>query len=360
MRLSLGLAPVPPLVSAAAANGTGPRPSPSRQTCRLRPVTLFTYMTIACAPVWAFDVLTANNRSFETTCAEQDNINIPLVAKGAAYFQVRATHPKYPFVATPGCGADFSASLCCAFDFSGCPAVGTTSALLRTADLSCQKIFDDGVNAFNLCTEQSWWRPGAMTVTVHGAAFQGHRLVLNRKIADEASWPEVLVIYADGNVRLKAHPPAGVGDVCPGSSVIIGPAAADPLRPFIDITDIAIAPAQPCFHVRYAGGGMAHYCLAVDRQAAQLNVAPAYPSDRPVVTFRSMWVADGNADVDHLDFGSTSLPILSSWTAVGGAEWVFRRAVFSRHNTSAPDITIRATDVETTLMPRPWKRLPGL
>ena len=74
-----------------------------------------------------------------------------------------------------------------------------------------------------------------MTINVDGKAYQGHRLVLNRKIADAASWPEVLVVYQDGNVRVKPHPPAEVADVCFGSSVIIGPAAEDPQRPYVDV-----------------------------------------------------------------------------------------------------------------------------
>jgi hypothetical protein len=278
----------------------------------------------------------------------------PLTAHAAAYFSVQATHPAYQITRT-GCGADFDATICCAADFSGCPSSATTSARLRSASLSCQKIFDDGINAFTLCTELSWWRPSAMTVTIAGANFVGHRLVLNRKIADEASWPEVFVLYEDGNIRLKPHPPVGVRDVCLGSSVIVGPAAVDPVRPFVDIASVVIDPAVPCFAIQYAGGGTARACLRVDRHAAVLDVMPAYGIALPLVTFRSMWVEDGNADVDHLESGPTSTPILGLWNAIGGSTLAFGRTVPSLHNTSAPDITINATDVETTLMPRPWR-----
>jgi len=319
---------------------------------------LLCLMTIPAVPAGVCDVLTASNRSYPTTCAEEDNINVPLAARSWVQLSVRATHPTYP-VTTPGCGADFDAEVCCTADFSGCPTTGTTSYLLRSANLSCgsEPIWDDHVNAFWLCTELNWWRPFAMRVSVGGNVQQGHRLVLNSKIVDEGSYPEVLTIYEDGNVRIKPHPPAGVKDVCYGSSVILGPAAEDQVRPFVDIARIDIVPQGPCFHITYASGGTAYWCLRVNRQEAYLEVTPSPRTDGPVATFRSMWVSDGNADVDHLDSGATTLPIRGVWNSVTGSEFLFRRAVFSRHNISAPDISIRGTDVETMIIPRPWRHV---
>jgi hypothetical protein len=297
----------------------------------------------------AADTLTAKNLSYPTTCAEEDNINVPLRGAGVLQFEVRATHPAYDFLPNQ-----------CEADFSGCPSpLATTSAALRGANLSCQQIFDDGVNVFNLCTEPAWWRPYAMTVRVAGAASSGHRLVLNRKIADAASWPEVLVVYQDGNVRVKPHPPAGVADVCFGSSVIVGPAAEDPRRPYVDIAAIDIEPTGPCFDLTYLSGGRSRFCLAVNRQEARLNVVPSHADDPPFATFRSMWVEDGNADVDQVTSPAGAWPILGPWAQLGGPWWSFERRVRSRHNTSAPDVRITASAFETGF-PRPaWRHLFG-
>ncbi len=197
-----------------------------------------------------------------------------------------------------------------------------------------------------------------MRVAVGGQIHHGHRLVLNSKIADENSWPEVLVVYQDGNVRLKPHPPQGTKDTCFGSSVILGPAAENPFRPFIDIAAIDIEPRGPCLRVAFADGDKARWCLKVSRREARLDVMPSARTDLPVATFRSMWVSDGNADVERLDSGASTLPILGAWNTVNGAGLVFRRAVFSRHNISAPDIRILANEVQEILRPRPWRFVP--
>ena len=287
----------------------------------------------------AADAFIAINRSYATTCAEEDNINVPMYADAVPNFELRATHPVYNLLPDN-----------CVADFSGCSyPSATTSSSLRSANLSCPKIFDDGVNALTLCTEQSWWRPYAMTVRILGVAYQGHRLVLNRKIADAASWPEVLVIYQDGNVRVKPHPPAEVDDVCFGSSVIIGPAVEDPQRPYVDVATINIEPTSPCFDLTYLGGGQSHFCLSVNRQEARLNVMPNYANDKPFATFRSMWVEDGNADVDHISSPTSVLPILGAWLQLSGPSWSFQRYVRSRHNTSAPDLRIMAATTTISL-----------
>jgi uncharacterized repeat protein (TIGR01451 family) len=140
----------------------------------------------------------ADNRSYCTTCAEEDNINIPLYGAGISQFRIVATHPTYPFT-TDNCAADFS----------GC---GLTTFAPQA--VTCQPLWDDGLNVITVCNDSDWWRPQAMTVTVGSNSLTGHRLVWNRKIADEASWPEVLVWYQDGNLRLKPHPQPGRADVC--------------------------------------------------------------------------------------------------------------------------------------------------
>jgi hypothetical protein len=56
------------------------------------------------APYWA------RNDSYETTCAEDDNINIPLFARQISRFRLTATHPTYE-IGEDDCRADFSGCL---------------------------------------------------------------------------------------------------------------------------------------------------------------------------------------------------------------------------------------------------------
>jgi hypothetical protein len=72
-----------------------------------------------------------------------------------------------------------------------------------------------------------------------------------------------------------------------------------------------------------------------------IRVGLGYPlsSRQPAAIFRSMFVADGNADVDRIQSNAGTAGILS-FTEVTGPYFTFMRAVRSVHNTSAPDLRI--------------------
>lgn len=270
----------------------------------------------------------AENGSTFTTCAEEDNINVCLTAKSVRQFQVIARHPAYDI------GLDI-----CAADFSGC-GVAVAEETAR-ADDPCETILDDGTNVVQICQEQDWWRQHDMMVRVGNASAPGHRLVISKKVEGEASWPQFLVIYEDGNMRLKPHPSPGRADVCFGSSVIIGPVAPSS-RPFVDIQEITVDPVTACLNIAYRDGGTARVCLSVDRVQAVADVQIAYNISQCFAVFRSMWVEDGNSDVDHIQVKGRDLPILGDWERLKGSSWLFHRVTRSRHNTSAPDILVKA------------------
>jgi hypothetical protein len=278
------------------------------------------------------------NKSYPTTCAEEDNVNVPIFSdQPVKRFRVVATNPSYEI------GEDS-----CAPDFSGCGFASSESwATITLAAIggSCIKLWDDGINVVLVCSEPDWWRPYTMNVVVGSQTESGHRLVLHRKIQDEDSWPEFLVLYEDGYLRLKPHPPKSRPDVCYGSSVILGP-AAPAKRPYIDIQEIKVYPEKLLLSITYKNGETARVTLAVDRTQAVAEVEVGYKTSAgvPLATFRSMWVEDGNSDVDHVQTPEDDFPILGSWTKLPGSWWFFHRAVRSRHNTSAPDIRIEVVE----------------
>jgi hypothetical protein len=96
----------------------------------------------------------------------------------------------------------------------------------------------------------------------------------------------------------RPHPPEGKADVCFGSSVIIGPAAPPP-RPYIDIHTVRVNPSTLSLDLTYRTAETARLSLFVDRfhAVAAVEVGYAAGADVPFATFRSMWVADGNADL---------------------------------------------------------------
>ena len=78
----------------------------------------------------SLDAFIAINRSYATTCAEEDNINVPMYADAVPNFELRATHPAYNLLPDN-----------CAADFSGCPSsFRTTLSPLHGNSLSCQNI----------------------------------------------------------------------------------------------------------------------------------------------------------------------------------------------------------------------------
>jgi hypothetical protein len=283
-----------------------------------------------------FKIPKSQNLSYPTSCAEEDNINFPIYASGVSDIVVKATHPKYLTLAVRAY---------CHEDFSGCPNTLATKQSSSTVP-SSQKIFDNGDNVFWVYTEANWWRPYQMSITINGNTYQSHRLELNKKIIDANSWPVVMVIYEDGSMRIKPQAPIGVlndngvNDTCFGSSIIIGPAVestAKPPRPFVDIAGINIVDSTtPCLDIAYLNGGSEHLCVSVNRSEAVVKISPKYSSAAPFVTFRSMRVADGNSDVDHVN----QIPIAVPSTPVYGPTWVFSSQIKSKHNTSSPDISI--------------------
>lgn len=276
----------------------------------------------------------AQNNSYATTCAEEDNINVPIFASRISQFKVIVTHPQYDI------GDDN-----CAADFSGCNAIMGSTA--RAADL-CDTLADNTITVIKGCHVSSWWRPYKMQIIVGGANGEYDYLVINRKIQDqpnpEPSWPEFLVLYEDGNLRLKPHPPLGRMDTCFGSSVIIGPAVdLDTVRPYADIESAQVQLSPLTLDLTYRNGGTAHLALSVNRSKAVATVTVHYPTSPtiPFAVFRSMYVSDGNADVDHLMSSQGDFPIIDGWSHLEGLWWFFHRTVRSNHNTSAPDIRIQ-------------------
>jgi len=77
---------------------------------------------------------------------------------------------------------------------------------------------------------------------------------------------------------------------------------------------------------------------------AVLKVSVNYPTDLPFCTIRSMYVADGNNDMDTLmwkDMTDTvdNAPVIP-FTGAIGTKWFALRQHASMHNTTSPDIMV--------------------
>lgn len=276
---------------------------------------------------------TARNLSTPTLCAEEDNVNIP-VSGDVGAFVIEARHPVYEV------GLDT-----CQADFRNCPPAGGDDFLFTPGEW---KLFDDGTTVVVAVRLEHWWQPGGMTFSVDGGTpvEDVHYVRIHRRIEGTGEYPEFFVLYMDGNLRLIPQPPAGRPFVCYGSSVLVGPAAQGP-RPVAEIASARYLSAARTLEVSYAEGGSATLELSeVNRTRALVTARVAYPvAAHPFATLRSMYVADGNADADHIRFvdesGSEQTQPILSFTEATGRDWELRRLTRSAHNTSAPDLALR-------------------
>jgi hypothetical protein len=231
----------------------------------------------------------------------------------------------------------------CAADYSNCPAPTDPSYPFTPGVF---KPYDDGVTVVEADRLASWWRPYTLALSVDGGApVNAHYVVLYQKIQDSSEVPQFLVLYEDGYLRLIPQPPVGSASVCFGASVLIGPAApAD--RPYADIASIGYLSPTHTLTIAYRSGGSASISvLQVSRGTARVAVAVNYAVDTsPFATFRSMFVAAGNADTDAVRWtgldGAVHDDSIMQFAGGAGTDWFFYRRTRSVHNTSAPNIEV--------------------
>lgn len=274
--------------------------------------------------------ITATNNTATSTYAEGDNVNVPITGLLTS-FVIEATHPVYN-IAGGNCNPDFSGG-----SSAGDPVYDFTP--------TTYKLFDNGTKIFDAVREAHWWRPTGMDVSLNGGTPKKdiHYVRLYRKIANVASWPQFLVLYSDGNLRLKPHP-QGTTDNCFGSSVIIGPAAVAK-RPFTEIATANYVSSKDMLEIGYKDGSSATiHVEEVNRTHAVVRATFNTLNALPLVTFRSMFVALGNCDIDHVKWtdtaGTLHDDLVSKFVSGESTSWLFHRSAWSNHNTSAPDIRI--------------------
>lgn len=274
----------------------------------------------------------AINRSTSTKCAEEDNVNIPLVGKNITSFMIEATHPSYD--TTGGSSTP---------NFTG--QSGPKSKDYRFTAV-IYKMYDDGETVVEAVREAQWWRPSGMTVRVDDSSPVGniHYIRLYRVTSYGDSWPQFFVLYSDGNLRLKPQS-RDSSDNCFGSSVVVGPAEISK-RPIAEIASVKYNSGSQSLEVKYRSGASARITIMkVDISIASLKVEIKNKNPKlAFATFRSMFVSEGNADVDHVESISGSGPArdfpVMKYQGGQFQDWFFSRETKSGHNTSAPNIRI--------------------
>ncbi|MGE5609381.1 MAG: hypothetical protein ACM359_09010 [Bacillota bacterium] len=275
-------------------------------------------------------VVEAINLSYPTQAEEEDNVHVALKAspdQPIQSFAIEARQPTYEIGADHAQPGRFAAAAP-AHPFDG-PGMFI--------------LYDDGKTRIQAVRQASFWRPAAMTVRVGGVTMPNiHFLQLYRQIPGTDSRPQILVLYTDGNLRLKPLPQPGRHDQLFGTSVLIGP-ADDSKRPVADIARVEYEPKLDTLQLTYRSGEAARITIeTVSCQATRIRVSVGYRCPT-FARIRSMFVADGNSDVDRIRWHDAqgtlrTKPILAFTAAAQATDFLFMRQVRSLHNTSAPDL----------------------
>lgn len=278
----------------------------------------------------------AVNYSVPTVCAEEDNVNVPVLGQATA-FDIFASHPTYAYTESD-----------CTPDFSNCEPSGPVYSF----DPATVELFNDGTLIVEAVREAEYWRPQGMHVSVVGSPEFAENATFVRlylKIEDAAEWPQILVIYADGNVRLIPHPPEGFPSVCFGTSVIVGPAQPAP-RPLAEIESVSFDPSNRQFLADYRAGGSSKISVqSVSRAAIRVEVQVQYGElDQPLAVFRSMFVAEDNADATRIRWYHREAEKgdrgIMDFEEAAGDRWCLYRRVYSVHNNTASDVCVAVSN----------------
>ncbi|KAL3878992.1 hypothetical protein ACJMK2_031314 [Sinanodonta woodiana] len=171
-----------------------------------------------------------------------------------------------------------------------------------------------------------------------------------RPIPWNSGYAQVFVMYQDGNARLLPVPPEGVDWIPFGSSVIIGQANPTVVRPYAIIVDIQLDLQSLIMDVKYKDGGSAKLKLETSLTETRVIVYDIIFGENnlyPFATFRSMYVSEGNSDVDHVSVnGVQPRHIMDNFGSIMGNSFVFYRKCMSKHLNLSPDIYIDIRETE--------------
>ena len=211
------------------------------------------------------------------------------------------------------------------------------------------RIFNGYYTVIEVVEIDFWWLyPDAMTIYITDTGRQWSNVSyfrISQRIPGTSYYPQVFVLYQDGNSRILTFPPTSLQSswIPFGSSVIIGPSDPNAVRPYAAISRVDINVAELKMTLHYQDGGQATIMLMTNRSSTVLkvtNITYAANASLPFATLRSMWVTDGNSDADRIATENGVWNIQHGWNEVSGTNILFFRECVSQHNTLSPDIRV--------------------
>ncbi|OWF37889.1 hypothetical protein KP79_PYT05547 [Mizuhopecten yessoensis] len=225
----------------------------------------------------------------------------------------------------------------------------------KTKEDTAFKYFDNSERIIEGVNVDFFWRAdGEMVVKMKdsGKVFTSAdyiRIYTHLPWGDD-EFSQVFVLYRDGNFRILPVTPIGVDWIPFGSSLLIGESDPDTERPFASISEVEIDIRKNILNLTYANGNTVTIEFHVTYAETSLTVSNINFKNKkvfPFLIYNSMWVSDGNADVDRLRVnGNDARRIMTDWRYLYGTSVAFYRQCLSKHNTMSPDIRLELLEEE--------------
>ena len=211
-------------------------------------------------------------------------------------------------------------------------------------------MYNDGENLVEGADIDFWWLINkTMTVRIldTGETFldADYFRIYSRIPWTKHNFAQVFVIYQDGNIRILPYPTHEFDWIPFGSSVLIGQTDTSVHRPFASIKRIDMLMKYLKLWIYFEDGGSVTLQIFPNINQTVVRISDFNFSksrfSHPLLNFRSMWVGNGNADVDHVIVDDRDEKhILSNWHMLEGSSFEFYRKCISKHNTQSPDIIV--------------------
>ena len=214
-----------------------------------------------------------------------------------------------------------------------------------------------------------WWRDPAVrsgeeeemkvfVKTLEGEIYKGTAdyvvFIEKRMWSPDGDMDQTFVLYQDGSARILPIAPHGLNSYVPyGNDIVIGQANPAHMRPNAPIKKLVFQPESHIIYIHYNDGGTATlniYSSVEETNITLTNVNFVKDQNKwPFAVFRSTWVEDGRAKVDHVTVNGVSAKhiILDKWSKLYGTNFVFFRRCISVYNSQSPDYSVEIlTDSE--------------
>ena len=207
-----------------------------------------------------------------------------------------------------------------------------------------------------------WWRDPAVrsgheeemkiyVKTLEGEIYKGTAdyvvFIEKRMWAPDGDMDQTFVLYQDGSARILPIAPHGLDSYVPyGNDIVIGQANPAHMRPNAPIKKIVLKPESHVIDVYYNDGGSAKLHIYSSVEETNITVTNInFKKDQtkwPFAIFRSTWVEDGRAKVDHVTVNGVPAKhiLLDNWTRLYGTNFVFFRRCISVYNSQSPDYSV--------------------